>query len=73
MLQETKDNKTPMLILANKSDLQNAENKYRVWDTLALDSEKDQSRIRLQQSSGKTGEGLEEGFGWLVDTINSRN
>ncbi|TNV84923.1 hypothetical protein FGO68_gene5580 [Halteria grandinella] len=60
----------PLLILANKQDVQGALGYSELRDSLALcgDYEK-RGRIRIQEASALQDKGLTEGFEWIVEEI----
>ena len=47
VLAETRDMKTPILILANKQDLPNAMADQKMWEELSLDSESMKRKLRI--------------------------
>ena len=70
MMSETVENMTPILIFANKQDIQGALGYSEVRNELALAGESENKRrIRIQESSGLTNKGLKEGFEWIVEAI----
>jgi ADP-ribosylation factor-like protein 3 len=65
LLIEEKLKGVPMIVFANKQDLLNALSLDEIRDTLHLKSISDRKWTILSCSS-KTGEGLEEGFQWVM-------
>lgn len=57
----------PVLVLANKQDLEDAQPPEAVQQMLGLDELK--VPMRVQDVSGVTGEGLRDGIQWLVTEI----
>ena len=67
---ETADSKIPILIFANKQDIDGALAYSEIRNELALAGDSDLRRkIRIQEASGLTNLGLQEGFSWIVDMI----
>ncbi len=62
---------TKILIFANKQDLPNAMKAKEIRDALGIGFEV-ASRVRIQEASAKTHEGLVEGFNWLVQETDSK-
>ena len=63
VMAETADTKIPILIFANKQDLEGALAYSEVRNELALAGDSDLRRkIRIQEASGLTNQGLQEGF-----------
>lgn len=61
----------PLLVYANKQDLLSAMSAEDIATGLNLHGIKDRA-WQIQACSAKTGEGLQEGMGWLVDIVTSR-
>jgi len=40
-----------------------------MWQELSVDSVSMKRKMKIVASSGKTGQGLADGFEWIVDTI----
>ena len=73
VINETADSYIPILIFANKQDIEGALGYSEVRNELALAGESELKRmIKIQEASGKTNSGLLEGFDWLVKTIEER-
>ena len=67
LLEEKKLRGAPLLVLANKQDLLSASTLMEIEESLSLNLKKKYSRhIKVQGCSTKTGEGIEDGLGWLV-------
>lgn len=67
---ETADSKIPILIFANKQDVSGALTYSEIRNELALAGDSDLRRkVRIQEASGLTNQGLQEGFTWIVDMI----
>jgi ADP-ribosylation factor-like protein 2 len=60
-----------LLVLANKQDLPSALTQHELEEALGL-RDLGKRRWRVVAASARTGEGLLEGFGWLVKDIASR-
>lgn len=58
-----------LLIFLNKQDLSNTIDKTELIELLKVNQLKQQS-IMIQNSSGKTGDGLTEGIEWIIQQIN---
>ena len=82
-VQEVKENLTellgeellanvPLLVFANKQDLEMALDAPEVMDQLDLNSITTRP-WNIQACSAVTKEGLNEGMTWLIETINSKN
>ena len=70
VMAETADSKIPILIFANKQDVDGALAYSEIRNELALAGDSDLRRkIRIQEASGLTNLGLQEGFTWIVDMI----
>eukprot|EP00937_MAST-01D_sp_MAST-1D-sp2_P002422 g2422.t1 len=70
LLEEDKLANVPLLIMANKQDLMNAEESSAIADALNLHSIRDRP-WHIQACSAKTGEGLQEGMEWTVSKVNN--
>ena len=64
-------NNQPILVLANKQDLNGALCINDIIKKLEIEKIKDRDWILLG-TSVKTGEGIEEGFDWLITILNKR-
>mmetsp|Transcript_4888 Transcript_4888/g.5967 ORF Transcript_4888/g.5967 Transcript_4888/m.5967 type:complete len:185 (-) Transcript_4888:166-720(-) len=62
----------PLLVFANKQDLEMALDAPEVMESLDLNSISTRS-WNIQACSAVTQEGLNEGMAWLIETINSKN
>ena len=62
----------PLLVFANKQDLEMALDAPEVMEHLDLNSISDRS-WNIQACSAVTKEGLNEGMTWLIETINAKN
>ena len=62
----------PLLVFANKQDLEMALDAPEVMEHLDLNSITDRS-WNIQACSAVTKEGLNEGMTWLIETINAKN
>ena len=82
-VQEVKDNlqellgeellaAVPLLVFANKQDLEMALDAPEVMEHLDLSSITDRT-WNIQACSAVTKEGLNEGMTWLIETINAKN
>ena len=82
-MQEVKDNlqellgeellaAVPLLVFANKQDLEMALDAPEVMEHLDLSSITDRT-WNIQACSAVTKEGLNEGMTWLIETINAKN
>eukprot|EP00736_Rhodelphis_marinus_P006997 Rmarinus@m.10896 len=72
VLVEEKLSGASLLILANKCDLRGALNPEQISKELGLDEMIVNRHYAIQQCSAVTGEGLAEGFDWLITDIASR-
>lgn len=68
LLEEPLLAKVPVLVFANKQDLQFALEAEQVMETLKLDQIQDRP-YNIQACSAMTREGLSEGLEWLIKTI----
>ena len=64
--------KVPLLVFANKQDLEMALDAPEVMDQLDLNSITTRP-WNIQACSAVTKEGLNEGMTWLIETINAKN
>lgn len=62
----------PLLVFANKQDLEMALDAPEVMESLDLSSITDRT-WNIQACSAVTKEGLNEGMTWLIETINAKN
>jgi signal recognition particle receptor subunit beta len=63
----------PILIFANKQDLPNALTSNEIKEKLNLSKlDQMQTKWHVQPSAATKSEGLEEGFRWLANTIQSK-
>jgi ADP-ribosylation factor-like protein 3 len=65
LLIEEKLQGVPLIVFANKQDLLNALSVDEIRDTLRLKNISER-KWTIQSCSSKTGEGLEEGFQWVM-------
>ncbi|KAF9091627.1 hypothetical protein BGX23_004984 [Mortierella sp. AD031] len=65
--EECSSQKKPLLILANKQDVPHAMTVADVRDLLGLERLPEEQVWHIQSVSAKTGEGLNDGFDWLLD------
>lgn len=69
LLDEEKLSNVPLLVFANKQDLDSAMSSAEVATELSLTN--DSGRVfQVQGCSAKTGAGLQEGMEWLVEQVN---
>ncbi|KAL0477122.1 ADP-ribosylation factor-like protein arf3 [Acrasis kona] len=68
LLEEEKLSGVPIMVLANKQDLLNALSAKQIAEELGLHSIRDRT-WQIQACSAKTGEGLQQGMEWLVNTL----
>jgi small GTP-binding protein len=71
---EFRKRKTSVLILFNKMDIEDTPNIAELETVLRLSQMRQQQRnidMHLQACSGIKGSGIEEGFRWLADSVNS--
>ncbi len=68
MLQEEELKNATLLVLANKQDMEGAMSATEVSDALGLSDLKSRTWT-IYKCSAKTGEGLNDGLDWLVNTI----
>ena len=72
LLAEELLNGVPLLVFANKQDLEMALDAPEVMEHLDLNSISDRS-WNIQACSAMTKEGLNEGMSWLIETINAKS
>ncbi|KAF1321529.1 Adp-ribosylation factor family, partial [Globisporangium splendens] len=70
LLEEEKLANVPILAFSNKQDLLNALPSSEISTALNLATIRDRT-WRIQACSAKTGEGLQEGMEWIVNTMSS--
>eukprot|EP01006_Ploeotia_vitrea_P056051 TRINITY_DN68058_c6_g1_i1.p1 TRINITY_DN68058_c6_g1~~TRINITY_DN68058_c6_g1_i1.p1 ORF type:complete len:187 (+),score=16.12 TRINITY_DN68058_c6_g1_i1:24-563(+) len=68
LLEEDQLKEAPVLIFANKQDLENAASPDEIAKTLSLDSIRSR-KWQIQGCSAKTGDGLSEGLSWGTKAI----
>mmetsp|Transcript_78120 Transcript_78120/g.140957 ORF Transcript_78120/g.140957 Transcript_78120/m.140957 type:complete len:180 (+) Transcript_78120:96-635(+) len=71
LLAEDKLGGIPLLVFANKQDLLQATPADEIADALALEGIKDRTWT-IQACSAKSGEGLEDGMGWIISNTVSK-
>ena len=71
LLSEDNLKNVPLLVFANKQDLQFALDAEEILNTLSLMAVKDRT-WHVQACSAVTKEGLQEGMEWLVKTISEK-
>lgn len=59
----------PLLVIANKQDVQGAGGLQEVADALGLGKTQDSRPVKVQPASAFSGSGLHDGLKWLVDAI----
>jgi len=69
LLEDEKLDNVPVLILANKQDLDSAADSSEIASELNLDSIKSRN-WHIQACSAKNGTGLQEGMEWIVEQVN---
>ena len=62
--------RVPLLVLANKQDLPNAQSTRVMADKLDIDQMI--RRHKIQATTAKTGKGLEEAFDWAVQSLSGQ-
>ena len=72
VLTETQDSGFPVLFLANKQDLPQATSAEHLWQEMQLDKLSMKRAIKIMPTSGTTGQGLDDAFSWIVDTISAQ-
>ena len=72
MLAEEELEKSPIVILANKQDLDEKMTPDEISDILKLDEIKERD-WSIFKTSALTGEGLKEALDWLVKTISNKS
>jgi signal recognition particle receptor subunit beta len=70
LLEEEKLSNVPILVFANKQDLLNALPSGEISTALNLATIRDRT-WHIQACSAKSGEGLQEGMEWIVNTMSS--
>ena len=70
ILEEEELKGVPLLVFANKQDLPGALNQGEIIGEMGLANSKNR-QWAVYACSAKSGAGLEEGMGWLVDIINN--
>ena len=68
MLQESDLRSVPLLVFANKQDVSGAMSEGEVGELLGLADIKNR-QWRIAKSCTKSGEGISDGFDWLVDLL----
>ena len=68
MLEEEELKNVPLLVFANKQDMPNALTEVEVSQGLGLHTVKDR-QYHICRSAANIGEGLNEGLGWLSNTL----
>jgi ADP-ribosylation factor-like protein 1 len=71
-LEEEELAKSPIMIFANKYDLEDKMNPDEISEILKLGDIKERDWA-IFKTSAITGEGLQEAFDWLVKTIKQKN
>lgn len=71
LMQEEGLKNVPLLVFANKQDLQFALEADQVMETLKLQAIEDRT-WNIQACSAFTKEGLSEGMTWLIETISAK-
>ena len=69
LLKEEQLKDCPVLIFANKQDLNNALNTKEIKKHLNIGHLGKNRKCLIKGSSGRTGQGLKEGFDWLTDIL----
>ena len=72
LLNEEKLDGVPLLVFANKQDLLNAISADEIRDGLNLKSIRER-KWTIQACSSKDGEGLEDGFQWVMANMRHKN
>ena len=72
LLKEEKLEGVPLLVFANKQDLLNAFSADEIRDSLELNHVQ-QRKWKIQSCSSKSGEGLEDGFQWVMDNMRQKS
>ena len=67
VMAETAESCIPILVFANKQDVEGALAYSEIRNELALAGESERRKVRIQEASGLTNLGLSEGFAWIVD------
>jgi ADP-ribosylation factor-like protein 3 len=71
LLSEEKLQGVPLIVFANKQDLLNALSLEEIRDTLRLKNISER-KWTIQSCSSKTGEGIEEGFHWVMANMRQK-
>ena len=69
LLNEEQLEGVPLLVFANKQDLLNAISIEEIQEGLKLDSIRGR-KVSIRGCSSKSGEGLEDGFAWVMTNMN---
>ncbi len=73
MLQQDKLSGVSLLVFANKQDLTNSINEEQIKEILELNTPVFKNRsVQIIPCSAFTGQGLVQGFDWIVGDISSR-
>lgn len=72
LLKEEKLEGVPLLVFANKQDLLNALSVDEIRDGFELDRIQ-QRNWTIQSCSSKSGEGLEDGFQWVMSNMRQKS
>jgi len=72
LLNEEKLEGVPLLVFANKQDLLNALSADEIRDGLDLKNISER-KWTIQSCSSKSGEGLEDGFQWVMANVRQRS
>jgi ADP-ribosylation factor-like protein 3 len=70
LLEEEKLSSAPLLVFANKQDLLNALPASEISTALNLHTIRDRA-WQIQACSAKSGEGLQDGMEWIVNTMSA--
>lgn len=71
ILSEEKLSGASLLVMANKQDIDNAVSIEEIADFLELDSIVNRD-VHIEGCSALTGDGLQEGIGWIIEEIGER-
>ena len=72
LLKEDKLHGVPLLVFANKQDLINAQEAKQIKSILNLKRIKDSRKWTIIECSSKSGEGIEEGFQWVMSNMRQK-
>ena len=72
LLKEDKLHGVPLLVFANKQDLLNAQEAKQIKSILNLKRIKDSRKWTIIECSSKSGEGIEEGFQWVMSNMRQK-